>query len=90
MTVFAIALKEPNNEVIEKVKENYPEHYPLNETFILISSDELTENVAMQIGLKGDNRIEDASGAVFSLRSNYSGYTSRSLWEWLEKFEDRF
>ena len=31
--------------------------------------------------------MENATGAVFRI-DNYSGYSARSLWEWLSKVEE--
>ena len=88
MTVYAIALLEPNEAVSRKVGENYPGHYEYSPTLFLVESDVLAENVATDVGIKGENRIKDASGFVIKLEEfSYSGYTSRSLWEWLRKVE---
>ena len=90
MSVFAIVLKEPDQQVLDRLDAAYPDNFRLSETFALVCSDELTEKVAKKVGLKGKDRIPDGSGAVFRLRGTYSGYTTRSLWEWLEEHEDHF
>ena len=90
MSVFAIVLKEPNEQVLERLEVEYPDNFRLGRTFALVRSDELTEKVAKKVGIKGKDRVPDVSGAVFMLRGTYSGYTVRSLWEWLEKHEDHF
>ena len=87
MSLFAIILEAPNPEVEKLVRESYPNHYPFSETVFLISQDTLAETVAQTVGIKGDNRIEVATGAIFKLSGAYAGYASRALWEWLEKVE---
>lgn len=90
MSIFAVALKKSNEQVEQRIKDAYPDHYSLSRTFFLVSSEELSEDVAMRAGIKGENRIPDASGAVFALRGAYSGYTTGSIWEWLTNHEDDF
>ena len=87
--IFAIVLPKTNQEVIKRIKDNYPDrYYEVSDTFFLISTDSLTNSIAEAIGIKGEKRIEKASGIVFKLNGAYSGWASRSLWEWLEKIEN--
>ena len=90
MPVFAIVLKEPNQQVLDRVDKEYPGSFRLSPTFAMVSSDELSERVATKVGIKGENQAPEASGAVFMLRGAYSGYTTRSLWEWLGRHEGDF
>lgn len=90
MPVFAIVLREPNPQVLERIEAEYPDNFHLSPTFSVVSSSDLTENVAKKAGIKGENQAEDVSGAVFMLQGAYSGYTTRSLWEWLGRHEDVF
>ena len=90
MPVYAIALLEPNAAVTCQIRKNYPEFYEYNPTLFLVETDTLAENVATSVGIKGENRVQDASGFVIKLEVfSYSGYTSRSLWEWLREVEKR-
>ena len=89
MSVFAIILKEANAEVTEQIAEVYPEHYQYTDTFFLVESNKLAETVAASVGIKGKHRAESASGAVFELTPSYSGYTTRSLWDWLRRAEEQ-
>lgn len=90
MPVFAIVLKEPNQQVLDRVDKEYPDNFRLNPTFWVVSSDDLSEKVAIKAGIKGEDPAPEASGAVFMLRGPYSGYTTRSLWEWLGRHEGDF
>ena len=90
MAVFAIALIQPNQAVARLVKNKYPECYEYSPTLYMVEADAIAEAVAMTVGIKGDNRIEDASGFVIKLEEfSYSGYTARSLWDWLKSVERR-
>ena len=85
--LFVIVLEKPNSEVANLIKERYSECYEFSDTVFLISQDSLTETIAQEVKIKGDDRIEAATGTVFKLNGAYAGYASRSLWEWLEKAE---
>lgn len=90
MSVFAVVLREPNSEVTTRLEEAYPGFYKLNETFFLVEGNSIAETVAESVGIKGDDRIESASGVVFRLNNiAYSGFTVRSLWDWLQMTEDK-
>ena len=88
MTLYAIVLTEASDEVDTRIKEKYTtdrELYDrLSDTFYLVRSDSIySEDIAVEAGIKGDDRIEGVSGAVFKLNGAYAGYASKSLWEWL-------
>lgn len=91
MRVFAVVLNEANEEVAERVREAYPDpnNYPMSDTVFLITADALTKTVATVVGLRGEERIADAHGVVFRMSGAYSGYTSRTLWDWLERAEEK-
>lgn len=88
MRIFAIVLHEANSEVAERIETEYPNNFKYTDTFYLVESNSIAATVASNIGLKGDDRIEDASGVVFKLNHAFSGYTKRSLWDWLSDVED--
>ena len=73
-----------SSSVKERLQERYDEFYEFSPTCFLVASDALTEDIAKAAGIKGEGGIESATGAVFKI-SGYSGFTSRSLWEWLSK-----
>ena len=85
MSIFAIALSEPNPDAIQRIKGKHPRHYELNDASFLVEGDYLAEDVATEVGIKGENRIETAYGAVFKLNRYYSGFAAKSLWEWPER-----
>ena len=77
-------------QVIERLKERYGDHYLYHgqESVVFVRTSDLTEEVAINIGIKGDEKIPDSSGAVFKMNSNYSGFTNGAVWEWLATVED--
>lgn len=83
MFMHAIVLSVPNNGVVERIREKHPRHYQVNPTVYLVRTDEISERIATEIGLKGETRVEGATGAVFKLNGAYSGYAAKSLWEWM-------
>lgn len=83
MSIHAVVLTEANAEVSKRIEMRYPQHYALNNTFFLVRSEEITEKVAIDVGIKGDERVEDALGVVFKLNGTYAGYAPRALWDWL-------
>lgn len=93
MAVFVIALIEPNQQVARLIESKYPGAYEYSPTLYLVSTDALAETVAIAVGIKGgkgEERIQDVSGFVVKLEEySYSGYTSRTLWDWLKSVERR-
>ncbi|MYH57477.1 MAG: hypothetical protein F4145_05635 [Boseongicola sp. SB0675_bin_26] len=85
MAVFGVILKEGNSEVWKRLEAAYPEpaHFKLSRNFAIVTSEEVTQQVAEKVGIKGDTQVEDVSGVVFKLTSSHSGYTDRGLWEWI-------
>ncbi len=83
MIIHAIVLTEANAEVDERIQNKYPKRYRLNDTFYLVRSDNISEEVAINVGIKGDDRVEEVTGAVFKLNGAYAGYSQTSLWDWL-------
>ena len=86
--LFAIVLPRKNEEVVDRIRDQYSEYYEVSDTFFIVATDSLTNIIAEAIGIKGENRIEGSSAVIFKLNGAYSGYATRSLWEWLEKVED--
>lgn len=84
MFVHAILLTDDSDEVVARIKERYPKCFEVNESCYLVRCDDLTQDVAIAVGIKGDDRAEDAGGVVVKLNGAYSGFASRSLWEWLD------
>ena len=84
--VFAVVLDEPNDLARDRLRAKYPNIYALNDTVSLVRTEGLAESVAITAGIKGEDRI--VNGIVFKLNRAYSGYTARSVWEWLQQAEE--
>lgn len=88
--VFGVMLQAADPAVVARLMERYPQHYKATDTFYLVASDELAQDIATTIGIRPDERAETSTvtpGVVFRLNGLYSGYFSRSLWEWLSNYE---
>ena len=82
MNVFAVVFTDPSPQAAEPLLEAFPGAYELvPQTVYLVRSDQLSSDIAQRVGIKTEDRV--SRGAVFKLNHAYSGYTSRSLWEWL-------
>ena len=82
--IFLVALRNENQEVEGRIKQLYPsEHYKLSDNVFLISTDTITRDIAIEIGIRNDDYIE--SGVAFRLEGSYAGRFTPSLWEWLAK-----
>ena len=89
MAIHMVLLTEPNADVAARIKEQYVDCcHEVTDTSYLVQTKELTREVAVRAGIKGEGRIEDASGVVFRLNGAYAGFAARSLWEWLGQAEE--
>lgn len=88
MPIHIILLTTPSADVIARIEEKYPNHHQVMEGCYLVQSKELTQDIAVNVGLKGEGRVEDVTGVVFKLNGAYSGYAARTLWEWLGEVEE--
>ena len=88
MALHMIVLNSPNEDLASRIQETYPDNYEISQTCYLVQSKDITQKIATAVGIKGENRIAHASGAVFKLNGAYAGYASRALWEWLDQAEE--
>ena len=87
MSIFAVILDKANPQAETRIQERYPDCHKLGDTTFLVSSDDIAEQVAQAVGIKGEENERIQSGAVFRLNHSYAGFTSRALWDWLQKME---
>ena len=67
---------------MQRLKSQYPSAYELIENRVyLVRDGGLTSEIAVKLGIKSEPSI--AEGVVFRLNHAYSGFTARTLWEWL-------
>ena len=88
MPVHIVLLTQPNKEVVARIRKAYPDRHQVTTTCFLVQSKQITQDIAINIGLKGEARVEGAVGVVFKLNGAYSGYATRALWEWLSQAEE--
>ena len=86
--VYAVALDNPEPTVEHRLKQRYESVFKYTDSFYLVAGNvnDLSENVAVAAGIKGERR--EFSGVVFRLNGSYSGFTKRTLWEWLNDVAD--
>ena len=86
--IYAVALDNPEPAVEGRLKERYTKVFKQTDTLILVvgGANDVSEDVAVAAGIKGDQR--EVGGVVFRLNGSYSGYTKRTLWEWLQDATD--
>jgi len=89
MYLHAIILKKANHEVTHRIGRHYPNAYQFNDTFFLVRSNGISDKIAADAGIKGEDRVNDAEGVVFKLNGAHSGYAATSLWEWLAAEEEK-
>lgn len=81
--MYAIVLDAPEPEVEARLRQHYGNVFKHTDTFLIVvgNVDDVSESVAVAAGIKGQHRR--TSGVVFRLNGSYSGFTKRTLWEWL-------
>ena len=86
--IYAVALDSPEPAVEGRLKKQYTKVFKHTDTLILVvgGANDVSEDVAVVAGIKGEQR--QVGGVVFRLNGSYSGYTKRTLWEWLKDATD--
>ena len=85
MAIFMIVADKQDEVMKQRLQDNYPDNYPYheNDRVFLVRTNDITEEIAAKLGIKGDDEI--TNGVVLKLDRYYAGYTSNVIWEWLEK-----
>lgn len=84
--VFAVFIEHPHEGAWSRLRSGYPDKHLLSDTVALVRTNGLANDVAVKLGIKGENR--EVGGVVFKLNRAYAGYSDRRVWEWLELGED--
>ena len=82
--MYAVALDGADPAAGTRLREQYEKVFAYTDAFYLVVGgvNDVTEDIAVAAGIKSDPRL--ANGVVFRLNGSYSGFTKRTLWEWLE------
>lgn len=83
MVIHIICLENENEEVAKRIEESYPDNYRINSTDSLVRTNDISDKVAINVGITGDKKIEETVGVVLKLNGTYSGLAPSALWEWL-------
>ena len=90
MRVFVVVLDEDGKavsaQVEERLKGSVSSLYRLSPDVFVVAADLLSSELAAVAGIKGEERLSDATGVVFRI-DGYSGFTNRAMWEWMERVE---
>ena len=81
--IYAVALDSPSSLAEERLRSTYSQVFKQHDNLLLVvgNASDVSEDIAVAAGIKGDERA--VAGVVFRLNGSYSGYTKRTLWEWL-------
>jgi len=86
MKIFVIVLDKQGEsvkeEVYDRLKNKNVKFYRISSATFILKGEYLSGEVAEIVGIKGDDRLKDASGVVFRIDS-YSGFADPSIWEFL-------
>ena len=88
MATFAVFLDGEKMDAVKKrLAEIYPNHYDYhnNKQVVLVRADKVAGQIADDLGITGEKKIEGATGAVIKLNAAYAGLTKNDLWDWLQK-----
>ena len=87
MATFAVILNEPNEDVVARIRDAYPQpnHYEFSATVYLVAGDLLVDDIIDTVGIGEDN---GAAGFVVRLNHGYGGWTNRSIWDWFARAEE--
>ena len=91
MSVYLIALSEPNEESWKKISERWPDsHYPLTDTLALVLASGIStpSQIREAVGIRAEKGC--ASGLVVSVHQyDYAGVLTSSAVNWLKQAEER-
>lgn len=90
LRVFAVILDDDVSgkdidKWMERLTKQYPSHHQVNKRTFVVRTKHLASEVSQNVGISPEGAV--ASGVVFRLNGIYSGYTDRSLWDWLGEAE---
>ncbi len=71
--------------VMKQLDEHYPDHHVYNSQkgLVFVRTNDIAEEIANKLNINGPNE-SSYLGAVFKMNSDYSGFTSRGIWQWLK------
>lgn len=90
MSIFALILQAEDPQITKRIRDNFRKSHEVSPTVFVVVSEDLSEKVAVNAGIKGENRASETGGVVFKLQDAYSGYAHPSIWEWLKENSEHF
>ena len=86
MTVYAVFLNEPNEEVWQTLREKWPDrHHVLTENLAFVAPHGITTtaDISDSVGIGGERGV---LGIVFEWHA-HNGFNRGALWEWMRKVQ---
>lgn len=87
MTIFTILMPTPQPQIVEAMKEAFPDdHLIINETQCLVSSAGTVMSVTAKLGIydaKNPSAPSTGSAIVFAI-SSYYGRAPTMVWDWIK------
>ena len=80
--VFIVHFSEQSDSAAKRLRARFSHVYELVPTLYLIRSSQLASEIAVAVGIKGEDRL--VNGVVFLMNHIYSGYHAKDLWDWLQ------
>ena len=85
MNTYLLVLENRSESAVERAESAYTEQdtYQINDMAILIRTKDSPLDVAHSCGIRGENRVEGASGVVYRIPRGWAGYADKELWKWM-------
>ena len=90
MSIFIVIIDESNQEVEELLDKHYSDNYRYheNDRVFFVRTKHIADKIARNLKIKTDDDKSLVNGVVLKLNSSYSGFTSRAIWDWLDKEDE--
>ena len=87
MSIYLVALNQPDKDAWERLKTEWPKprHYLLTDRLAFVAPEEilLTEDITDTVGMNDEH---DVTGFVVEIEyGTINGWNRQALWEWLRK-----
>ena len=89
MSIYLVALNQPDEDTWERLKAKWPEsrRYVLTDRLAFVATEELmlTEDICEIVGM---NEEHDVTGFVAEIQyDTINGWNRQAVWEWLRKHQ---
>jgi len=86
MSIFVVIATNSPDAVLDRVKSVYPDdHYIINDTVALVSSDGTSIDVSKNIGIVAEAGSKPVGSAIVVSIASYYGRASMDTWDWIKR-----